>query len=190
MSEVEEFKRKQQERVTEVQAYKLASILNEEEAYHPKHEWIVVTRPVQGLCEICLREKSYGIFEAEVYDLDKVPHRTLQLMLHPAMRLDQQSDRVVYRFEEVLKSAGIVSDDENKLHCVLGEPKHGYVLKLRCGSTYDLSDAIKKAEANYSNALKLEKDFSPYVNHTNYGKKSEEALKEYALLTAKKAVTR
>ena len=188
MSDVEEFKRKQQERVTEVQAYKLASILNkEEEAYHPKHEWIVTTNSHRGLCEICLREKSYGIFEAEVYDLDKVPHRTLQLMLHPAMRLDQQSDRVVYRFEKVLKSAGIVSDNENELHCVLGEPKHGYVLKLRCGSTYDLSDAIKKAEANYSNALKLEKDFSPYVNHTNYGKKSEEALKEYAALTAKKS---
>ncbi len=187
MSGVEDFKRKQQERVTEVQAYMLASILNKEEAYHPKHEWIVTTRH-RGLCEICLREKSYGIFEAEVNDLDKVHHRTSQIMLHPAIRLDQQSDRVVSRFEKVLKSAGIVSDDENKLHCVLGEPKHGYVLKLRCGSTYDLSDAIKNAEANYSNALKLEKDFSEYIDPTRYyGKESEKALKEYAVLTAKKS---
>ena len=179
MSGVEEFMKKQEEKKAEVLAYKLGEILNDVgNVYYPTLKW-TVGEDRNGF-NFYLRERDAGIFD-NAYD-----------EVHSAeRRKEMQNSSEGQKLKKIMSDTMDIDVSEGKNAY---NHDHNVVFRFSISKDVDrLSDVVNKAEANYAKALEkgFEKDFGDYfdIDRLQY-ENTKQASKEYAALTAKKAVTR
>ena len=175
MSGVEEFMKKQEEKKAEVLAYKIGEILNDAgNVYYPTLKCGVYED--RNKFDFYLHERDAGIFD-NAYDEVHSAGRRQKMMFGPEGQ----------KLKKIMSDTLGVDVSEGNL-------AHNVVFRFSISKDADrLSDVVNKAEANYAKALEkgFEKDFGDYFDRDKQQyENTKQASKEYAALTAKKAVTR
>lgn len=172
MSGVEEFMKKQEEKKAEVQAYRLAGILNDlGDIYHPTLKWEV--GGTKNNIMFYLRERHAGIFE-DAYDGHNYSSERRQ-----KMEFGPEGQNL----KKIISNTLAVDVSEGNL-------AHNVVFKFGLSKDADIGATVNRAEAYYAKALEkgFEKDFGDYFDTDKQQYEStKRASKEYALLTAKKS---
>ena len=176
MSDVEEFMKKQEEKKAEVQAYRLAGILNDlGDIYHPTLKWEVgETKNNNGEnFMFYLRERHPGIFQ-DAYDGPSYSSERRQ-----KMEFGPEGQNL----KKIISDTLAVDVSEGNL-------AHNVVFKFGLSKDANIGATVNRAEAYYAKALEkgFEKDFGDYFDTDKQQYEStKRASKEYALLTAKKS---